>query len=274
MSDNLDHYLRAWNLSDPQPLAKTATSHVYTVRAGESTAVLKLLTPVGESDEKSGAVALRCFDGQGAVRLLRSDRQAHLLEYVAGTNLVPMVRRGQDEQATIIIAGVLYQLHGAYTGAPPDGLRTLKRWFRSLFRKAEQDPRSIYGRAAPLAEALLAHPREERVLHGDIHHENIRYQAHRGWLAFDPKGLYGERTYDAANALCNPVAMPNLVQNEARLLRNADILARHLDIELSRLLAFVFAYACLSASWSLEDGGSPYLALRVAEIAERHIRLP
>ena len=65
--------------------------------------------------------------------------------------------------------------------------------------------------------------RDVRVLHGDIHHHNIR-QSSRGWLAFDPKGLVGERTYDCANTLCNPV-MPELVHNETRLLTNAAILA-------------------------------------------------
>jgi streptomycin 6-kinase len=207
---------------------------------------------------------------------LRDDEGAHLLEYVGGEDLIPMVKRGEDQQATAIISDVLNQLHRAPIETP-DGLRPLKRQFRSLFQKAEQDQQagmeSIFRRAEPIARALLEHPREERALHGDIHHANIRYHAERGWLAFDPKGLYGERTYDAANTLCNPMDMPELVVNAARLLANAEILARGLGIEVSRILAFVYVYACLSASWSLEDSGEDDMrpALDVAEIAERHV---
>ena len=111
------------------------------------------------------------------------------------------------------------------------------------------------------------------MLHGDIHHRNIRQSA-RGWLAFDPKGLVGERTYDCANTLCNPFPYSDgLVHNERRLLTNAAILADALDIELSRLLAFTFAYACLSASWFLDDNSADNAAwvLRVATLIEPHI---
>jgi len=274
MTDKLEHYLRAWNLSDPQPLAETVSSYVYTVTSGEKRVVLKLLTPRGD-EEKSGVLALRCYDGHGAVRLLRADDAAQLLEYADGEDLIALVKRGEDEKATEIIADVLNRLHVASTESIPDGLFSLKRWFRSLFLKAEADRRdgtdSVYVRAALVAEALLSDPRDVRVLHGDIHHENIRHKAQRGWLAFDPKGLVGERTYDAANTLCNPVHTPELVHNETRLLNNAAILARHLRIDLPRILAYTFAYVCLSASWFVEDGADPVYELRIAGIIEPHL---
>ena len=278
MPDRLNHYLQTWGLSDPQPLAETPTSQIFTVTHGETRVVLKLLTPVGVADEKNGAVALRYWDGRGAVRLLREDGQAHLLEYIDGEDLTSLVKKGGDEQATAIIADVLNQLHAASANQPPEGLTPLKVWFHALFKKAEADQHaglnSLFVRAAPVAEELLAHPQGVRVLHGDIHHENIRYHAQRGWLAFDPKGLIGERTYDAANTFCNPVNMPELVENEARVLRTAGILGDKMGIPLPRVLAFVYAYTCLSASWSLEDGQRTVAehTLRIAERVEPHLR--
>ena len=245
----LNYYLAAWNLSNPQLLTQTVTSHIYTVTHDTETVILKLLSP-SETEEQSGAVALRYFDGHGAVRLLRYDEGAHLMEYAAGDELVTLVERGEDENATRIIAQVIKQLHSVPQDAPHDGLFMLDRWFGELFNKAAADRQagieSIYVRSASLAERLLADQREVRVLHGDIHHRNIR-QSSRGWLAFDPKGVVGERTYDCANTLCNP-AMPELVHNETRLLTNAAILADTLAIDLSRVLAFTYAYACLNAS--------------------------
>lgn len=274
MLNNLNHYLEIWHLSEPRLLAQTATSHVYTVTVDGMIAVLKVFTPYG-ADEKTGAIALRHFDGHGAVRLLRNDDEAHLLEYIEGQDLIPLVRQGEDEQATAIIGDVLNQLHAAPLQSSPDGLMPLNIRFRSLFKKAGYDRQngldSIFTRAAVTTEKLLSNPGTSYVLHGDIHHENIRYSAERGWLAIDPKGLFGERTYDTANTLCNPFKVSKLVHNEMRLLKNAAILSQKLGIELPRILAFTFAYACLSASWTLEDGHDASYALKVAEIVEPHV---
>jgi len=274
MTENLTHYLKAWNLSGPEALATTVTSHVYIVNVGGTRAVLKLLTDIGD-EEKTGAIALRYFDGHGAVRLLRSDDQAQLLEYADGDNLVSMVKRGDDEQAAGIIAEVLNQLHSTPEKPPLDGLVSLNRWFKFLFDKAEDDRKaginSIFIRAATHARHLLANPQNVRVLHGDIHHENIRYRDGRGWLAFDPKGLVGERTYDAANTLCNPMNMPELVENETRILTIASILAQKMGIELDRMLSFLYIYTCLSASWTISDGGSGQEAINIANIVEPYV---
>lgn len=274
MEKTLDHYLTDWGLIDARPLTRTRTSDLYLVTAGAETAVLKLLAP-SETEEQRGALALRCFDGHGAVRLLRHDDGAQLLEYAGGDELITLVERGDDDQATRIVAAVLDQLHSVAVPAVSDGLFTLERWFRALFVRAaaerEAGRDTIYVRGAACAEALLARPRDVRVLHGDIHHRNIRLSA-RGWLAFDPKGLVGERTYDCANTLCNP-PLPELVHNEARLLRQAGILAAALDLDPKRVLAFTYAYACLNASWWEALDGPEMVAwsLAVARIVEPHI---
>ena len=273
----LNDYLAAWNLTTPQFLTQSMTSQIYTVMVEGETVILKLLSAT-ETEEQTGALALHYFDGRGAVRLLRSDAGAQLLEYAAGEELVTLVERGEDQNATRIIAGVIQQLHSVPQDAPQDGLFLLTHWFRALFRKALADrhvgDESIYVRGASIAEQLLADQREVRVLHGDIHHSNIR-QSGRGWLAFDPKGLVGERTYECANTLCNPV-MPELVHNQNRLLTQAAILAEILGMDLQRILAFTYAYACLNASWWSGPSGSEELVqwhLKVAALIEPHIEM-
>jgi streptomycin 6-kinase len=277
--NKLNYYLSAWNLTNPQFLTQTMTSQIYTVTSNAETVILKLLDPF-EIDEQRGAVALRHFDGHGAVRLLHYDEGAHLMEYAAGDELVTWVERGEDENATRIIAQVIQQLHSVPQNIPRDGLIPLNRWFGELFNKAAADKQagidSIYVRSASLARQLLDTQRDVRVLHGDIHHRNIRQSA-RGWLTFDPKGLVGERTYDCANTLCNPV-MPELVHNETRLLTHAAILADTLALDLSRVLAFTYVYTCLNASWWLRiaiEGAEDIIQwhLKVARIIEPHVKL-
>jgi streptomycin 6-kinase len=274
--NRLNVHLVAWKLSNPQLIAQTHTSHIYTVTHEGETVILKLLS-MTETEEQVGALALRYFGGHGAVHMLHHNDDAQLLEYAAGDELITLVERGEDEEATRIIAQVLNQLHSVPQDAPYKGLFKLRRWFRELFKKAAADKQagieSIYRRGATVARRLLDDPRDVRVLHGDIHHRNIR-QSSRGWLAFDPKGLVGERIYDCANTLCNP-PIPEIVHNEQRLLTNAAILADALEIDLQRLLEFAYAYACLSASWSvsINDANMIQWALKVAEIIEPHITI-
>lgn len=276
MSDNqqLKHYLAAWQLSNPRLLTQTVTSHIYTVTVEAETVILKVLSP-SETTEQVGALALRYFDGHGAVRLLRCDDGAQLLEYASGDELITLVERGEDENATRIIAQVIKQIHSVPQETARDGLFVLEGWFGELFHKAAADRRagidSIYLRSARLAERLLADQREVRVLHGDIHHRNIRQSA-RGWLAFDPKGVVGERTYDCANTLCNP-PITEIVHNETRLLNHAAILADTLAIDLPRVLAFTYTYACLNASWCLRLGMQDEVqwSLKVAMLVEPHV---
>ncbi|MBN1680555.1 MAG: 3'-kinase [Anaerolineae bacterium] len=277
MTNNLDHYLRLWHLSDPELLAQTPTSNVYAAYQNGEKVVLKLLTPISVQDEYDGAVALRHFAGHGAVRLLDHGDGAHLLEYAGDEELARMVWRGDDLAATRIIADVLNKLHRPQPDVPVPLLRTLRRWFRELFRKAARDEAagesSIYVRGAQAAEYLLANPQDECVLHGDIQHHNIRLHPVRGWLAYDPKGLYGERTFDAANTLCNPSNARDRVMSEARLLRVTQVLADGMGVRVERLWTFVFAYACLSATWFGDDDNSDvkHQILTVAQNAEPHV---
>jgi streptomycin 6-kinase len=290
VTNNLNYYLRLWNLSDPELLAQSPRSDVYSAYQNAEKVVLKLLTPIGAEDENDGTVALRHFDGHGAVRLLAHDEGAHLLEYAGDEELAQMVWRGDDLAAAEVIAEVLNKLHRAQPDVPAPHLRTLRQRFRELFRKAARDEAagesSIYVRGARAAEHLLAHPRDECVLHGDIQHHNIRLHPVRGWLAYDPKGLYGERTYDAANTLCNPSNARERVMSEERLLRVTQVLADGMGVHVGRLRAFVFAYACLSAAWfgdeddgdvkhqllsDKDDGDAKHQILTVARNAERHV---
>jgi streptomycin 6-kinase len=275
--DSLHDYLQLWGLREPVLLAQRATSNLYTAWRDGEKVVLKLLTPVGVADEADGAAALRYFDGEGAVRLLASDERAHLLEYAGDEELAERVVRGDDLRAAAIIGDVLNQLHRPRPAAPMPPLRTLPERFASLFERAARDAAagvdSIYRRGALVAGRLLAQPREQVVLHGDIQHHNIRLHPTRGWLSYDPKGLYGERLYDTANAVCNPSSARDLVLSAERLLRVSQVIADEIGADRGRLRAFVFAYACLSASWpdKPEGGEVQQWFLTVARNAERSL---
>ncbi len=105
------------------------------------------------------------------------------------------------------------------------------------------------------------HPGHRRlsvhVLHGDLHHNNVLLDATRGWLAIDPKGLFGERVYDVANLICNPWPHGRVVLDPKRALRCAEIYGRRLCLYPRRIMAFATAHAGLASSWAIVEGGDP-----------------
>ena len=160
---------------------------------------------------------------------------------------------------------VSVDLHAPRECAAPDGLTPLRDWFRSLFAHRSELP--ILARCADVARRLLAEPREVIVLHGDLHHDNVLHGS-RGWLAIDPKGLLGERTYEVANLLGNPWPHGEIVHQTDRMLRLSTLYASRLDLDPRRVLGFALAHAGLSASWSLEDGSDPSYRLTCAAMLD------
>ena len=174
-----------------------------------------------------------------------------------------MASTGGDDEASRILCEAARRLHQSRKSKKPSMLAPLAVWFRQL-EPAARAHGGVLVQSALAARELLADPREPAVLHGDIHHDNVLDFAERGWLAIDPKGLFGERGFDHANLFCNPwprAAAPG------RLQRQIGVVAEAADLDRERLLAWVLAYAGLSAAWTLGDGGDPHRALEIARIA-------
>ena len=261
----LDHYLHAWALETAGQLIETHTGWMLPVRHADAPAMLKLLKP--GSDEHAGAALLRHFAGSGAVRLLADDEGALLMERAdSDPSLVAMALGGHDETAAAILAGCVAQLHAPRTQPPPQGLVSLRDRFQALFAQETQTP--LLARCASVARHLLATEREATTLHGDLHHDNV-LASPRGWLAIDPKGLVGERTYEVANLMCNPQPHGDIVHHPDRMRRLAALYSERLGLAPQRVLGFALAHAGLSAAWSLEDGWDPTFRLQCAAILDR-----
>ena len=109
------------------------------------------------------------------------------------------------------------------------------------------------------------------MLHGDIHHGNVLDGEERGWLAIDPKGLFGERGFDYANIFCNPDG--SIALREGRLARQLEVVSEAASLERRRMLEWILAYAGLSAAWSLtSETEQPEVALGVAQIAAAELK--
>ena len=273
MSD-LDALLRRWGAHDPQLVADTVTSRVYRVLMDAGgTAIVKDLKPIADAETR-GADYLRCQDGRGCVRLLASDGGRLMLEDAGDRPLRELLDRNGDAVATAVMAEVVSQLHRS-TEAPPDGLLPLEEHLASLFAAADADrdwPGSSFVAAADLARRLLDAGHTPRSLHGDLHHDNV-FEATRGWLAIDPKGLLGDPAYDVANVFYNPLDRDDLRLDPARIGQMAHTFAGVLDRQPAEVLGWAIVDITLSAAWHTEDGRPALVAsdLRIAD-AIRSVR--
>ncbi len=259
--------LAEWELVR-EPAAYPLSFHwVGAVRTGAGLpAVLKVGLP-GAEHLAAEAAALSGWQGRGAVRLVRFDpaRGALLLERAEpGTPVADLVGQAPDgdERATAAAVEVLRRLHA---GAPPaDGrLEQLPERLRALDVHLTQPwrdrlmPRHLVDRARGVARELLVGAPAPRLLHGDLHHDNVLRAAREPHLAIDPHGVVGDPAYDTGAWLYNPA--PDVRDDALVALVPARVeqLADGLGLPLDRVVAWGFVQAVLSASWTCDTREAP-----------------
>lgn len=255
----LAQHIESWNLVSDGNSFYTHSSLIQPVLSGETKCVLKvLLTP----EEKAGSKVQNWWNGISAAKVFCMDDDAILMERIIGDrSLKSMSLNNQDEEATEIICNVANLLHSCNKGPFPQ-LVPLEVWFKELFLSAGKYG-DIFLKSANQAKVLLAKQKDITVLHGDLHHDNILYSSDRGWLAIDPKGLHGDRSFDYVNILCNPIK--EIALEEGRLMKQIDIISKNAGIETKHILEWTVAWAGLSAVWFLNDNQDATLPVGVLE---------
>jgi streptomycin 6-kinase len=268
VTDDFEPWLTRWRLTrDGEPFTSLA-GKLLPVVSGGAPAMLKLSQA---AEEVRGGSLMEWWGGDGAARVLAREGEALLLERATGgRSLAVMARGGGDAEACRILCQTAKRLHAPRRHAPPGALVPLERWFRELWPTAAARG-GIFAKSAAVARDLLADQAPSVVLHGDIHHGNVLDFGPRGWLAIDPKGLYGDPGYDYANLICNPGADVALAPGvfERRVTIAAEVSAS----APRRVLEWLIAYCGLSASWTLADGNDPWQALAIAERAAAELEV-
>ncbi len=181
-------------LGEPFPLARFS----YVAPAGDDV-VLKV-TPPWDDEADEEADALRQWDGDGAVPLLRHDRERRALllgRAQPGDDLASL----DEDAATAIAVSLGRRLWRPATGPP-------FRWIGDHVPRWLQRPEDGPGRRLiPVARSLLAEldVGAATLVHGDFHHHNL-LSSGAGYVAIDPKPMLGEPEYDVASFLWNPIS--------------------------------------------------------------------
>ncbi len=227
--------------------------------------VLKIGWPHEESEHE--ALALRVWDGDGAIRLLDEDAERHamLLERCdPGTPLLEL----DDDDAGDVVADLLPRLWKS----PPQTLRLASdlalRWIDEL-------PRQWHATGRPFERSLLDAAvdalRELGPTQGplvlsneDFHAGNVLRGTREPWLAIDPKPIAAEREFTVLamirdrpdEVLAGPRPLP-------RLRRRLDRLSSDLSLDRERMRDWTIAH---TIAWGFEPDLS-YFHSGYAEMA-------
>lgn len=187
-----------WDLGVDGDPVTSRSALVLPVRGPEGPAALTLGWPHAEA--RAEHLALRAWDGRGAVRLLRADprRSALLLERLTREDL----SQPWDEEAVAVIAGLYADLHRAPLPRVP---ALVPRVEEILSRPATRRlPRRLVEQARGTLRSLAADPGAERLLHGDLHYGNVLSDG-TNWVAIDPKPVIGHPAWEVAPLLAHRV---------------------------------------------------------------------
>jgi len=220
---------------------------------GDQPVVIKIMCE--RREEWNSGHVLMAFGGRGVVRVLDLDDGAMLLERVQpATSLVTVVDAGDDDRATAILGEVIARMKPSMLTDVP----TAREWGTALGHAVLTGqagiPVPVIERAQRVYAALCQSQHGPRLLHGDLHHENVLLDDERGWLAIDPKGLVAELEFEAGAALRNPLQRPDVFTNPETIARRVHRFTRELRLDESRMVAWAFVQSVLAVIWLVEDG--------------------
>ncbi|MEZ4658003.1 MAG: aminoglycoside phosphotransferase family protein [Caldilineaceae bacterium] len=208
------------------------------VRRGEEPCVLR----VGWLDEhtRTAPIALRAWNGNGAVRLLEFEPadNAMLLERLDSSLRLASVPIGE----AVIIAGQLLRQLAIPAPAGLPTMRDMAEEAAALMPQRWQQygqpmPRPWLDRACALA-LELSEPNPHRLVDYDLHYDDILASDRAAWLALDPKPISGTPEYGLAQLVWQRLddmeAAGGLAHHFALLVEAAE-----LDAELARAWTFV-----------------------------------
>lgn len=243
-------FLERWELRPDGPSMHGWAALVLPVLRPDGTlAVLKL--QIADEESEGEPVALRVWDGDGAVRLLDHDPATGtmLLERLDADRMLSHVE--DSREAVLVIARLL--AHLTATPAPP-GMRRLGDIARDMLARTPgilagipdpADRRLVADCAAALRE--VAGEPGDRLLHWDLHYENVLASGRAPWLAIDPKPLAGDPGFDLLPALDNRY-------DPAETRWRFDAMTDVLGLDRERARAWSLARVLQNCLWNVEDG--------------------
>lgn len=256
------HFLERWELRRTgRPMHGWCALVLPVERADGTPAALKMQLLDDESEGEP--LALRAWGGDGAVRLLEHEPETGtmLLEQLDSSRHLSAVT--DSREAVRILAELLARL----TSRPaPDGLRRLgdiaARMLdgvpQAVTSLADDGERRLLMDCAAAVREVAGEP-GDRLLHWDLHYDNVLAGGRESWLAIDPKPLAGDPGFDLMPALENRF-------DPAEVLWRFDLMTEVLGLDGERARAWTLGRVLQNSLWNV-SGGEKRLEEEQASIA-------
>lgn len=267
----IDQVLGEWELGWEGSLLTGETAVALpVVTESEELAVLKVGFPHPESEHEH--LALRAWDGDGVVRLLRADPRRSVL-------LLERAKPGHDLASEPIIDAceVVGELYGRLHRPALPQLRRLSdmaaRWVDELteLRTLQLLPRRLIDQGVSLAHDFATDPDTDQVLiHTDLHYGNVLAAEREPWLVIDPKPLAGDPTYEVAPLLWNRWEEALATSNaRAAVLERLFTVVDAAGLDEDRVRNWVVVRCLVNLVWSQQgDSASDRLVTRSLTVAK------
>ena len=247
----VEEHLVRWDLTlDGQPW-HGENALVFPVLREAEPAALKVTWPHAEARHEH--LALRLWDGHGAVRLLAADPSAStlLLERLVGNRQLTKL---PILQACEVVGDLFRQLDRPSLPQLDAVTDKALRWQEQLSEASALVPSRLTHQARDELTALVATAPSARLVHEDLHDMNVLapIQPHRGdWLAIDPKPVAGEWAYAVAPIVWNRAevtATADSVRGHVRM--RAEVVADVAGLDEDRVRRWTFVRLVLNAVWA------------------------
>ncbi len=247
-----DGVLADWRLAPSGEVRAGHASLIVPVRGPDCEAVLKLAFD-GAEETAQEHLALQHWGGDGAVRLLRAApaRRALLLEKLSDRDLT----QEWDIAACETVAGFYPRLHKPAPGRLRPLTGFLTRWLDALEADRRDVPMSprLIDLARARGRAFVEDPESVgRIVHGDLHYENVLAAEREPWLVIAPQPMSGDPHYEIAPLLWHRWdEMAGYLRESLQRRFYTVVEAAGLDEDRAR--DWVIVRTVLNAHWAVED---------------------
>lgn len=254
-------FLARWELRRTGEVMHGQTALVLPVRRADGTPAALKLQSLDEENAGEPA-ALRAWGGDGAVQLLEHDRDTNTLLLERLDSARHLSSLPDTRGAVRVLAELLATLSSR--PAPPD-VRDLGDIAEGLLRRTpdavkrlgdDSERRLLLDCAAAVREVV--DESGDRLLHWDLHYDNILAAEREPWLAIDPKPLAGDPGFELMPALTN-------LFDPGQTRWRFDLLTETLGLDRERARAWTLGRVLQNSLWDLEDGE--------AELGERELSI-
>jgi streptomycin 6-kinase len=256
LQNHIDSCAKKWDLDIGEAMPNLSVNYVANAKLSDGTEIILKMSPHKKPIMEMEALE-HLTNHPGIVNLLYADEElaAMVIEKVNPGTSLREVQAKNDEEAIRIAAPIIRDVQADVPST--HHLRTVRKEMEVIKEMHDKggwdtETMAMLHRALNIFDELESTKSGDKLIHGDLHHDNILFDENRGWLAIDPKGRIGDPIYNAARIMRN---YWDTTPTEALARKRIAILAEVMECQQKRIVAWSYMDCVLSESWDLDEIG-------------------